>query len=78
MGKIEKGVILSLGNETDMEGNVKTASVQSMSADGTSTLPITIPYKLRGERGRLTKGTEVVYAVFDDESGIILSRADGE
>lgn len=78
MGKIEKGVILSFGDETDGEGNSKTASVQSTSADGTSTLPLTIPVPLRGAKGNLTKGTEVAYAVFDDETGIILYRMDGE
>lgn len=78
MGQIEKGVILSFGKETDESGNNKTASVQSVSADGTSTMPITIPSNLRGAKGMLKKGTEVVYAVFDDESGVILCRIDGE
>ena len=76
MGQIEKGVILSLSNP-DTNGNNSKASVMSTTADGTSTLPLTIPWWLRGNMGNLSKGTEVVYAVFDDATGVILSRMDG-
>lgn len=76
MGQIEKGVILSL-SEKDANGNNSKASVQSTTAYGTSTMPLTIPWYLRGSMGNLTKGTEVVYAVFDDATGVILSRMDG-
>lgn len=76
MGQIEKGVILSLSS-ADANGNNSKASVQSTTANGTSTLPLTIPWWLRGSMGNLTKGTEVVYAVFDDATGVILSRMDG-
>lgn len=77
MGQIEKGVILSLSS-ADANGNNSKASVQSTTANGTSTLPLTIPWWLRGNMGNLTKGTEVVYAVFDDATGVILSRMDGD
>ena len=76
MGQIEKGVILSL-SVADSNGNNSKASVQSTTANGTSTLPLTIPWYLRGSMGNLSKGTEVVYAVFDDATGLILSRMDG-
>lgn len=76
MGQIEKGVILSLSG-ADANGNNSKASVQSTTAKGTSTLPLTIPWWLRGSMGNLSKGTEVVYAVFDDATGVILSRMDG-
>ena len=42
------------------------------------TRPLTIPWYLRGEMGNLTPGTEVAYAMFEDGTGIILSRMDGE
>lgn len=70
MGTIEKGVILSV------EGN--KARVQAADASGTSTKQIVIHTSIRGARGRLQKGTEVVYALFNDSSGLILARADGE
>lgn len=76
MGQIEKGVILSLSNP-DTNGNNSKASVMSTTADGTATLPLSIPWWLRGSMGDLSKGTEVVYALFDDATGIILSRMDG-
>lgn len=77
MGTIEKGVILTLEGEPDRNENYTQAKVQATSAEGTSTLPLSIPWYLRGSMGNLEKGTEVVYAVFDDQTGIILSRMDG-
>ncbi len=44
-------------------------------AGGTVTLPITVPFFLVGE---LPIGTPVAYVVFDDNSGIVLSRMDGK
>lgn len=70
MGTIEKGVILSI------EGS--KARVQATDADGTSTKPLVIPKRLRDSLGKLEKGTKVVYALFNDSSGIILDRIDGE
>ncbi len=77
MGQIDKGVILSL-SKPDRNGNYSQASVQSTAANGTSTMPLTIPWWLRGHMAELSKGTEVVYAVFDDATGIVLSRMDGD
>lgn len=70
MGQIEKGVILSIGDTS--------AKVQSTTADGAETLPLTIPGWLRGDMGKLKKGTEVAYCLFDDATGVIISRMDGE
>ncbi len=42
------------------------------------TAKIVIPWHLRGSTGNLTKGTPVVYVEFDDASGLLLGRADGE
>ncbi|MCM1040420.1 MAG: hypothetical protein NC434_13970 [Ruminococcus sp.] len=77
MGTIEKGVILTLEGNRDRNKNYTKAKVQAASAEGTSTLPLSIPWYLRGNMGSLEKGTEVVYAVFDDQTGVILSRLDG-
>lgn len=77
MGIIEKGVILTIEGERDRNENYTKATVQPLSAEGTSTLPLSIPWYLRGKMGKLGKGTEVAYTVFDDQTGIILSRMDG-
>lgn len=77
MSVLQKGVILTLEGGTDRNGNLTKAKVQSASAEGTSTLPITIPWHLRGEMGMLEKGTEIAFVVFDDATGIIVSRMDG-
>ncbi len=77
MGKIEKGIVLTLEGTPDRNENYTQARVQAASAEGAPTLPLTIPWYLRGTMGNLKKGTKVVYAVFDDETGVILSRMDG-
>ena len=70
MGQINKGTIASIS------GN--TARVVPSGASGDATAKITIPQHLRGDSGNLKKGTEVVYVEFDDATGLILGRADGE
>ena len=77
MGTIEKGVVLTLEGELDRNDNFTMAKVQALTAEGTSTLPIAIPWYLRGSMGNLEKGTEIVFALFEDETGIIISRMDG-
>lgn len=67
-GQINKGTIASIS------GN--TARVSPFDA-ATTTANITIPWYLRGESGNLKKGTEVVYVEFDDSTGLLLGRADG-
>ena len=42
---------------------------------GTVTAPITVPFFLVGA---LPVGTPVAYVVFEDNTGIVLSRMDGE
>ena len=74
---IEKGFILTIEGEIDRNGNHTKARVQSATAEGTTTIPLTIPWYLRGSMGMLEKGTEVVYALFNDATGVILSRMDG-
>lgn len=70
MGQISKGTIASI------EGN--TARVLPSDAGAKPTAKITIPWHLRGATGNLAKGVEVVYAEFDDSTGLLLGRADGE
>lgn len=42
---------------------------------GTVTAPLTVPFFLFGA---LPVGTPIAYAVFEDNTGIVLSRMDGE
>ena len=70
MGQINKGKIASVS------GN--TARVVPSDASAKPTAKITIPWHLRGDTGNLKKGTEVVYVEFDDATGLLLGRADGE
>lgn len=70
MGQINKGQIASIS------GN--TARVVPSDATARPTAKIVIPWHLRGDTGQLSKGTEVVYVEFDDATGLLLGRADGE
>lgn len=70
MGQISKGKIASIS------GN--TARVTPSDASGKPTAKITIPWHLRGSSGNLKKGTPVVYVEFEDATGLLLGRADGE
>jgi hypothetical protein len=70
MGQITKGRIASIS------GN--TARVIPSEANAKPTAKITIPWHLRDKTGNLSKGTVVVYVEFDDSTGLLLGRADGE
>lgn len=70
MGQINKGKIASIS------GN--TARVVPSDASGKPTAKITIPWHLRGDSGKLKKNTLVVYVEFEDSTGLLLGRADGE
>lgn len=78
MADIQKGKISTIEGPADGNGNNTRARVIPNQADGVITKPLVIASQLRGEAGDLTKGTEVVFAVFPDQTGIIFSRADGE
>lgn len=71
MQGIQKGTISSLEN-----GNI--ARILPNMSDGMVTRPLVIPWWMRGEMGNLSPGDEVVYAVFEDGTGIVLARTDGE
>ena len=75
---IQKGEISTVEGAADRNGDKTTARVLPCTADGMVTRPLTIPWWLRGKMGNLKPGDEVAYAMFEDGTGIILSRMDGE
>ena len=75
---IHKGKISTVEGAADRNGDKTTARVLPCTADGMVTRPLTIPWWLRGKMGNLKPGDEVAYAMFEDGTGIILSRMDGE
>ena len=78
MADIQKGKISTIEGPADENGNYTRARVILENADGVITRPLAIVSQLRGKAGNLAKGTEVLFAVFPDQSGVILCRADGE
>ena len=75
---IQKGKISTVEGPADRNGDKTAARVLPCTADGMVTRPLTIPWWLRGKMGNLKPGDEVAYAMFEDGTGIILSRMDGE
>lgn len=75
---IQKGKISTVEGAADRNGDKTTARVLPCTTDGMVTRPLTIPWWLRGKMGNLKPGDEVAYAMFEDGTGIILSRMDGE
>lgn len=75
---IQKGKISTVEGDADRNGDKTAARVLPCTADGMVTRPLTIPWWLRGKMGNLKPGDEVAYAMFEDGTGIILSRMDGE
>ena len=75
---IQKGKISTVEGAADRNGDKTTARVLPCTADGMVTRPLTIPWWLRGKMGNLKPGDEVAYDMFEDGTGIILSRMDGE
>ena len=78
MAELQKGKISTIEGPADKNGNKTRARVIPEQADGVVTKPLVIASDIRGQNGKLAKGTEVVFAVFPYQSGIILARADGE
>ena len=77
MADIQKGKISTIEGPEDENGNSTRARVIPDRAGGIVTKPLVIAQQLRGSAVNLTKGTEVVFTVFPDQTGIILSLADG-
>ena len=78
MADIQKGKISTIEGPLDINGNCTRARVVTEDVYGIVTKPLIISPDIRGDAGLLTKGTEVIFAVFPDQSGIVLCRADGE
>ena len=78
MAEIQKGKISTIEGPADAHENNTRARVIPDQVNGVVTKPLVIASHLRGEAGRLAKGTEVIFVLFPDQSGIIFSRADGE
>lgn len=77
-GNIDKGMISRILPEKDWNGHARKATINPCTNSGAVTPPLTIPWHLRGQIGALKVGDTVAYALFDDGSGIILERLDGE
>jgi len=78
MADIQKGKISSIeASPLDNNGLATKAKVFSLTG-GSVTMPLTIPWYLRGAMGNLAADVEVVFALFEDKTGYILGRADGE
>ena len=58
--------------------NSNTQMIQKGKISSIEGEPLTIPWYLRGDMGNLSPGVEVAYAMFEDGTGLILSRMDGE
>ena len=70
MGQIHKGEIATIsGNK---------ARVVPLDKEDKATAKLVVPWHLRGDTGQLEVGDEVVYAEFDDGTGILLGRMDGD
>lgn len=78
MAEIQKGKISKIEGPNDRNGNPTRARVLPSTSDGAPSRPYTIPWWLRGPAAELAVGVEVAFATFDDLTGVILSRMDGE
>ena len=78
MADIQKGRISTVEGPRDTNGSLSMARVIPYQSSGIVTRPLVIAEHIRGAAGKLVKGTEVVFAVFPDQTGIILCRADVE
>lgn len=78
MAEIQKGKISTIeASPVDKRQHPRTARVLSLTG-GSVTMPLIIPWYLRGEMGNLKSGDLVVYALFEDMTGWIIGRFDGD
>lgn len=77
-GTVDKGNISRILPAKDWNGHPTTATVNPCTNSGAITPALTIPWYLRGKMGALNVGDCVAYALFDDGTGIIIDRLDGE
>lgn len=77
-GTIDKGFISKIMGPNDWYGHPTKAQVNPCTNAGAITPALTIPWYLRGQIGNLKVGDEVAYCLFDDGTGVIIDRLDGE
>lgn len=78
MAQIEKGKISTIEGPADRNGDNTRARVLPSTRAAEPSRPLVIPWWLRGKMGALSPGMEVVFAVFEDLTGFIIGRTDGE
>lgn len=78
MATVEKGAITSKSGPADRNGDETIARVQPLSHRDAVSCDLTIPWYLRGEMGDLSPGDEVLYVYFEDNTGMVLMRMDGD
>lgn len=78
MANIEKGTILTIEGPADRNGDMTMARVSPSQSSGLVSRPVVIPWHMRGTSGDLKKGTEVVFVIFNDHTGQLIGRMDGE
>lgn len=69
-GQINKGKIATISDAK--------ARVVPSDREDKATAKLVVPWHLRGDTGDLEVGDEVIYAEFDDGTGILLGRMDGD
>lgn len=77
-GKVEKGRISKVMKAKDWNNLPCKATINPSTNEGAVTPALTIPWHLRGRTGNIKVGDEVAYCLFDDGTGVILDRLDGE
>lgn len=77
-GAIDKGCISRILPDKDWNGHPCKANIDPCTNSGAVTPALTIPWYLRGKMGALKVGDVVAYALFDDGTGVIVDRLDGE
>lgn len=77
-GTIDKGYISRFLSAKDWNGHPREVTVNPCTNSGAITPALVIPWYLRGKIGNLKVGDCVAYALFDDGTGIIIDRLDGE
>ena len=77
-GKIIKARILQTEAPKDRMNDDTIARVEPLLAPSVVSFKVKIPWILRGATGNLKQNDVVAVCIFDDKSGIIIDRMDGE
>jgi len=74
---VKKGRVIDLMGPLDRCKDKTMATVEPYDYPGEVTPKLVIPWFYRGPAGDLKPGDEVIYVLFADQTGMILSRMDG-